>query len=160
MDMLCFIFCNQDYLNWLTTDILQLFSVMQILTAGDGKGHYFQSICTCLLHLWSQSEVHTGYGAIAFHMTIWKMTFYQGHLQLCVWVSACSVQVNCPLCPYVLQGVCTTIQIAVFFSPHLFLFLCFSVAFSHIYAQIHRERKKQYKQGILQPRSNMQISPQ
>lgn len=45
----CFIFRSQDYLNWLTTDILLLFSVMQILTAGVGKGHYFQSIHICLL---------------------------------------------------------------------------------------------------------------
>lgn len=54
--LLCFIFYSQDYLNWLTTDILQLFSVMQILTAGVGKGHYFQSIHTCLL----QSGAQTG----------------------------------------------------------------------------------------------------
>lgn len=57
MDMLCFIFWSQDYLNWLTTDILQLFCLIQILTVGVGKGHYFQSIHTCLF----QSRVQTGY---------------------------------------------------------------------------------------------------
>lgn len=60
----------------------------------------------------AESGVQAGYGAIACHMTIWKMTFYQGHLQLWVWVSADSVWVNCPLCPYALQGVRTAIQIA------------------------------------------------
>lgn len=151
LDMLCFIFCSQDYLNWLTTDISQLFSVMQILTARDGKGQYFQSIHTCLLHVWRESRVETGSGVIACHMTIWEMTFYQGHLQLWAWVSADSVQVNCPPCPCVLQGVCTTIQIAIFpifFSPHLFpyvsLFLSLSLALSCIHMltnTLYTERK-------------------
>lgn len=35
MDVQYFIFCSQEYLNWLTTDILQLLSVMQILTEWD-----------------------------------------------------------------------------------------------------------------------------
>lgn len=52
------------------------------LTAGDSKGHYFQSILTCFLHLWRHSGVQIGYGAITCHVTIWKMTFYQGHLLL------------------------------------------------------------------------------
>lgn len=143
MDMLCFIFCSQDYLNWLTTDILQLFPVMQILTAGGGKGHYFKSIHTCLLHLWIQSGVQTCYRAIACHMTIWNMTFYQGHLQLWVWVSADSVRVNCPLCPYVLQGVSTAIQIA--------LGSCFSLSFSlcgslmHTHAHTHCTEREKYR---------------
>lgn len=168
MDMLCFIFCSQDYLNWLTTDILQLFLVMQILTAGDGKGHYFQSVHTCLLHLWSQSGMQTGYGAMACHMTIWKMTFYQGHLQLWVWVSADSVQVNCPLCPYVLQGVCTAIQIALSLSlsPHLSLYLSpfLSLWISHAYTcsqtlYTEWETHSIHKEG-LRLRNNVQISPQ
>ena len=139
LDMLCFIFWSQDYLNWLTTDISQLFSVMQILTARDGKGQYFQSIHTCLLHVWRESRVQTGSGVIACHMTIWEMTFYQGHLQLWAWVSADSVQVNCPPCPYVLQGVCTTIQIAIFpiFFPippvHVCLSLFLSLWLSYAY---------------------------
>lgn len=115
---------------------LQLFPVMQILTAGVGTGHYFQSIHTCLFHPWSQSREQTRYGAIACHKTIWKMTFYQDHLQLWVWVSADSVQVNCPLCPYVLQGVCTAIQIAFFlsFSPHPFLYLSVFLSLTHTHA--------------------------
>lgn len=118
MDMLCFIFCSQNYLNWLNTDILQLLSVMQILTVGDSKGHYFQSIHTCLLHLWRRSEVQIGYGAITCHVTIWKMTFYQDHLQLWIWVSANSIQVNCSLCPYVLH--ChTSCFLCFYFTPHL-----------------------------------------
>lgn len=123
MDMLCFIFCGQDYLNWLTSDILQLFSVMQILTAGAGKRHYFQSIHTCLFQ--SGGVEGTCYEAVARHTTIWKMTFYQDYLQLWAWVTADSVQVNCSLCPYVLEGVCTAIQIALSLSlsPHHFLYL-------------------------------------
>lgn len=35
MDVLYFIFCSQEHLNWWTTDILQLLSVMQILTEWD-----------------------------------------------------------------------------------------------------------------------------
>lgn len=94
-------------------------------------------------HLWSQSGVHTGYGAIACHMTIWKMTFYQGHLQLCIWVSADSVQVNCPLCPYVLQGVCTTIQIAFsLFHPPTSSCICRSLRLSHACMLTNIQRKK------------------
>lgn len=156
LDMLRFIFCSQDYLNWLTTDISQLFSVMQILTARDGKGQYFQSIHTCLLHVWRESQVQTGSGVIPYHMTIWEMTFYQGHLQLWAWVSADSVQVNCPPCPCVLQGVCTTIQIAIF---PIFLHptcSCMSLSFSltlsgslmHTHAHkhfVHREKNSANK---------------
>lgn len=35
MDVPYFIFCSQEYLNWLTTDILQLLSVMQISAEWD-----------------------------------------------------------------------------------------------------------------------------
>lgn len=144
--MLCFIFC-QDCLSWLTTDILQLFPVMQILNAGDGKGHYSQSINTCLLRLLGLCGVQTGYGAVACHGNIWKMTFYQGHLQLWVWVSADSVQVNCPQCPYVLYCVCTAIQITILlsFSSRLCpVFLLLELHHVYTYSQtLHTERDGQ-----------------
>lgn len=111
MDMLCSIFCSQEYLNWLTTDILRWLSVMQIFTVWDSKGHYFQRIHTCRLHRKRHSGLQIGFRAMTPHVTIWKMTFYQDHLLLWIWVSADSIQVNCCLCPYVLQNVCAAIQI-------------------------------------------------
>lgn len=84
MDTLWFIFCSQDYLNWLTTDILQLLSVMQILTVGDSKGHYFQRI-----HTFHLSESVWGADWLqGYNLPRDKVTFYQVHLQLWIWVSA------------------------------------------------------------------------
>lgn len=59
-----FIFSNQDYLNWLTTDILQLFSVIQILTAGNGKGHYIFKVVTPAFSVYGAGLARTGYGRL------------------------------------------------------------------------------------------------
>lgn len=122
MDMLCFIFCSQDYLNWLTTDILLLLSVMQILTVGDSKGHYFQRIHTCLFHPRRHSGVQIGYRAITCHVTRWHFirTIFSceygwvqtGHLPP---VSICAAR--CLHCR-------TRCFLSFFILPHVFLYLC------------------------------------
>lgn len=66
--------------NWLASDILQLLSVMQILTVGWGKRALFskesQLPPSSIEPVWGA----VAYGTIDSHMTIWKMTFYQDRL--------------------------------------------------------------------------------
>lgn len=75
----------------------------------DSKGHYSQSIHTCLRRLggwgWGCRIGWRGHGFR--HVTVWEMTFYRDHLHLWLWVSADSAQVNCFLCLYAPADVCT-----------------------------------------------------
>lgn len=155
MDMLRFIFYNEDYWNWLTTDILQLFPVMQISSLQE------LALCSKDSHLplsppeaSPRSSMATG--PRPWHKTIWKMTFYRDHLQLWEWVSADSARVNRPPCPNVLPGVCTTIQIVFFLSfstPTLPAVI--SSRHNAFPSSNTKEEKLQHKQQRLQPQSGV-----
>lgn len=113
----------------------------------DSKGHYSQSIHTCLLRLWGGCRI--GWRGHGFrHVTVWEMTFYRDHLHLWLWVSADSAQVNCFLCLYAPPDVCTDTGEA-FFSFYFFppprLSACSSFIFAvHAHAgkpSIWKEKK-------------------
>lgn len=125
-----FLFRSQDYLNWLTTDILQLFSVMQIRTPGVGKGQHFQSLHTCLLQFWSWTA-EPQFATWPFRR--WHFIFrreYRGALRRSsgqlspafIWVAKCVRELEkWPVFFFLLQHICLY---------HIYMFVCIYIYIS------------------------------
>lgn len=103
MDVQYFTFCSQEYLNWLTTDILQLLSVMQILTEWDVAMDIISWGLTPALSIsvetfWAQP----GFRPLRAMWLFERWHFSRTHLPLWIWVSGYRTQVNSFLCQHCL----------------------------------------------------------
>jgi len=143
MDILCFIFCSQDYLNWLTTDILQLLHGMQILTEVMAKGIIFK----VFTHAFAGVQ-NTGLGGHNLPHDNLKDDILSRPSSV-VSMGECirrSGQLSPVSIQYVLQGVWTAIQIALSLSFHpsiscISLSFCGQLSHSHKHCWLYRDRQ-------------------